>query len=242
MTPVRAQRSARVTIERPAWRWRPNGRSSRRSAAAASCRSGALRYTRETSSRCTPSFYRPTDRRAIRARRTGTAEQPDALGRRVADELVAAGALEILDEVRRSTMNTPCVYLVGAGPGDPGPHQPARPALLQAADVIIYDHRVHARLLRSGAARRRADRRRRARRRSRSIRTPSASSSPRRPARAGPSARLKWGDPFVFDSGGKEALFLHEQGIPFEVVPGIPARSAGWPTPACRSPIRRPAT
>ena len=36
-------------------------------------------------------------------------------------------------------------------------------------------------------------------------------------------ARLKWGDAFVFDSGAKEALFLHEQGVPFEVVPGMPA-------------------
>jgi uroporphyrinogen III methyltransferase/synthase len=39
--------------------------------------------------------------------------------------------------------------------------------------------------------------------------------------------RLKWGDPFVFDSGGKEAIFLHEQGIPFDVVPGLPLAVAG---------------
>ena len=34
---------------------------------------------------------------------------------------------------------------------------------------------------------------------------------------------MKWGDPFVFDRGGEEALFLHEHGIAFEVVPGLPA-------------------
>jgi uroporphyrinogen III methyltransferase / synthase len=35
-------------------------------------------------------------------------------------------------------------------------------------------------------------------------------------------ARLKWGDPFLFDQGGEEALFLHEQGVRYEVVPGVP--------------------
>jgi uroporphyrinogen III methyltransferase/synthase len=35
-------------------------------------------------------------------------------------------------------------------------------------------------------------------------------------------ARLKWGDPFLFDQGGEEALFLHEQGVRYEVIPGVP--------------------
>ena len=119
-------------------------------------------------------------------------------------------------------MNTPCVYIVGAGPGDPGLVSVRGRRYLQAADVVVYDHRVHAGLLRlakPGAER---------------IDVGSAAPKPleqdaisyllAEKAREGRTVvRLKWGDPFFFDSGGKEALFLHEQGIPFEVVPGIPA-------------------
>jgi uroporphyrinogen III methyltransferase / synthase len=123
-------------------------------------------------------------------------------------------------------MKVPCVYIVGAGPGDPTLISVRGQRCLEAADVVIYDHRVHARLLRG--ARRDAER-------------IDVGEAPPKPldqdaitfllaekAREGRIVvRLKWGDPFVFDSGGKEALFLHEQGIPFEVVPGIPVAIGG---------------
>jgi uroporphyrinogen III methyltransferase/synthase len=117
---------------------------------------------------------------------------------------------------------SPCVYIVGAGPGDPGLITVRGHRHLQAADVVVYDHQVHGRLLRSA----RAD----------AEKIDVGPAAPRaldqdaislllvEKAREGKIVvRLKWGDPFVFDSGGKEALFLHEQQIPFEVVPGIPA-------------------
>ena len=118
--------------------------------------------------------------------------------------------------------NTPCVYIVGAGPGDPGLISVRGQRHLESADVVVYDHQVHGRMLRAA----RAD----------AERIDVGAAAPRpldqdaislllvEKAREGKTVvRLKWGDPFVFDSGGKEALFLHEQGIPFEVVPGIPA-------------------
>ena len=116
----------------------------------------------------------------------------------------------------------PVVYIIGAGPGDPGLITARGLECLAAADVVLYDHLVHPRLLRhapTGAER---------------IDVGTASPKPlaqeaicyllAEKAREGRIvARLKWGDPFVFDRGGEEALFLHEQGIPFEIVPGIPA-------------------
>ena len=123
-------------------------------------------------------------------------------------------------------MKQPCVYLVGAGPGDPTLISVRGQRYLEAADVVIYDHRVHARLLRG--ARPDAER----------IDVGPAAPKPleqdaicfllAEKSRDGKTVvRLKWGDPFVFDSGGKEALFLHEQGVPFEVVPGIPVSIGG---------------
>ena len=114
------------------------------------------------------------------------------------------------------------VYLIGAGPGDPGLITVRGMQCLAAADVVVYDHLVHPRLLRH--ARPSAER----------IDVGLAAPQPlaqeaicyllAEKAREGKTvARLKWGDPFVFAGGGSEALFLHEQGVRFEVVPGIPA-------------------
>src|SRR5215471_8225979 len=113
------------------------------------------------------------------------------------------------------------VYLIGAGPGDPGLITVRGLQCLMAADVVLYDHLVNPRLLRH------------ARPDAEKIDVGVAAPQPNEQeaicyllaekAREGKTvARLKWGDPFVFDTGGTEGLFLHEQGVRFEVVPGIP--------------------
>ena len=114
------------------------------------------------------------------------------------------------------------VYLIGAGPGDPGLITVRGLACLSMADVVIYDNLVHPRLLAHSPAH--------------AERIDVGTAAPEAMAQEAISyllvekaregrvvARLKWGDPFVFDRGGEEALFLHEHGVAFEVVPGIPA-------------------
>ena len=122
-------------------------------------------------------------------------------------------------------MRRPVVYLIGAGPGDPGLMTVHGLESLRAADTVVYDHLVPRRLFTCA----RAD--------AELIDVGTASPTPMaqeaicyllaEKAREGKMvARLKWGDPFVFDRGGEEALFLHEQRVPFEVVPGLPAAIA----------------
>ena len=113
------------------------------------------------------------------------------------------------------------VYLIGAGPGAPDLITLRGYRCLQNADVVIFDHLVNPDLLDIAPAH--AER----------IDVGSAAPEPRdqdaicyllaEKAREGKNvARLKWGDPFLFDQGGEEALFLHEQGVQYEVVPGVP--------------------
>src|SRR2546430_5505364 len=117
------------------------------------------------------------------------------------------------------------VYLIGAGPGDPGLITVRGMQCLAAADVVLYDHLVHPRLLRY------------ARPDAEKIDVGVAAPQPleqeaicyllAEKAREGKTvARLKWGDPFVFDHGGSGGLFLHEKGVPFPVGPVVPPAPA----------------
>jgi uroporphyrinogen III methyltransferase/synthase len=115
------------------------------------------------------------------------------------------------------------VFLVGAGPGDPGLLTARALELIAQADTILYDRLIPAEAL-EGA---RAD--------AELLfvgKEGGGESVPQEQtealmverARAGKLVvRLKGGDPFVFGRGGEEALALHAAGIPFEIVPGITA-------------------
>jgi len=119
------------------------------------------------------------------------------------------------------------VWLVGAGPGDPGLLTLHAANALAQADVIVHDALVNAdclKLARTGAALEYAGKRGgkpSAKQRDISLRLVEL-------AREGHRVlRLKGGDPFVFGRGGEEALTLVEHKVPFRVVPGITAGIGG---------------
>jgi len=113
------------------------------------------------------------------------------------------------------------VYLVGAGPGDPGLLTVKGQAYIQKADVVIYDRLVNPRLLdkaKAGAELVYAGKGPKGR----AMEQVEINSLMVEKAQQGNTVvRLKGGDPFVFGRGGEEAEFLFQHGIPFEVVPGV---------------------
>ena len=113
-----------------------------------------------------------------------------------------------------------CVYLVGAGPGDPGLVTARGLELLRACDVLLYDRLVARELLdQSPQAERIFVGKKPGEEPSRQL-VADALMIDR--AKAGAMVvRLKGGDPFVFGRGGEELELLSEAGVPFEVVPGV---------------------
>ncbi|MCU0554297.1 MAG: uroporphyrinogen-III C-methyltransferase [Syntrophales bacterium] len=113
------------------------------------------------------------------------------------------------------------VYIIGAGPGDPGLITLRGAECIEQADVVVYDYLANEEFLR------------RARKDARLIYVGKKGGDHTLPqgeinriladeALKGLTvARLKGGDPFIFGRGGEEAEVLHEAGIPFEVVPGV---------------------
>ena len=114
------------------------------------------------------------------------------------------------------------VYLVGAGPGDPGLITVKGLAWVRAADVVIADFLADDRLVAEAPPQ------------AEIIRVPWRPGRQEeindllvRHSQAGKTVvRLKGGDPFVFGRGGEEGLHLQRHGIPFEVVPGVTAAVA----------------
>jgi len=119
------------------------------------------------------------------------------------------------------------VYLVGAGPGDPGLITVKGMRALEQAQVVVYDRLVDpvqlqavpadAELIFVGKARGRQE-----------LTQPEINQLLVDKASQGYTVvRLKGGDPFVFGRGGEEALELKANGLAFEIVPGVTSAIAG---------------
>jgi uroporphyrin-III C-methyltransferase len=124
-------------------------------------------------------------------------------------------------------METPRVFLVGAGPGDPELLTLKAARLIAAADVIVHDGLVDSAILAMVDPKARLISVAKSRSKH-SVPQDGINAILVREARAGHLVvRLKGGDPFIFGRGGEEAEACRDAGVDVEVVPGISAAMGG---------------
>ncbi len=117
------------------------------------------------------------------------------------------------------------VYLIGAGPGDPGLITLRGARALALADVVLYDALAHPALLRH--ARPGAELRNVGKRYGEDSFSQEAINAElvRLAGEGRVVARLKGGDPLLFARGAEEAVALARANVPFEIIPGVPSPS-----------------
>ncbi len=198
------------------------------------------RLLRRNLERCTPSAYGSLATLVEKYREAATQTIPDDDTRRrfweevlqgPIAEMVLAGkrsAAEDLLQTKLTSKQYACndtgeVYLVGAGPGDPDLLTFRALRLMQQADAVVYDRLVSDQimdLVRKGAEKIYAGKQRS----NHTLQQESINQLLVRLAKQGKRVlRLKGGDPFIFGRGGEEIETLMEEGIHFQVVPGITA-------------------
>ncbi len=118
-------------------------------------------------------------------------------------------------------MSEGVVYLVGAGPGDPGLLTVKGRRCVETADVVVHDRLVDRRILRHAREQAEVIDVGKVRGQGGSTQPKINSLLVQRAKEGRKVVRLKGGDPFVFGRGGEEADALQEAGVAFQVVPGV---------------------
>jgi uroporphyrinogen III methyltransferase/synthase len=160
---------------------------------------------------------------------SGPETESERIGVELAERLLEMGAGEILSRLsadgdslqKISEKKSGKVYLVGAGPGDPGLITVKGLECIKRADVLIYDYLASPAFLAHApeytekiyVGKKGGDH---------TLSQDGINALILEKAKSGLIVtRLKGGDPFIFGRGGEEAEILVNEGIPFEIVPGV---------------------